>query len=389
MRKLLPMLTIVLAGSLSLDSEKVFASDSEFKQLQVQFQELQEQNRLLTIRVAELDERTVNKSAIAVPATETKQENTLSSMSDHLVFSGAIEVEAAWSEDFEGSSESTLDLATAELAIEAKLTDWATADMAIEWDGDDDKLTVDEAFITLGGTDSFPVFVQAGRYVTPFGIFDGNTISDPLTKEAFEAKEDAVMVGSEIGPVSISAYLYNGETNEGGGDDNIEHFGAAVGYQLERESFSIELHLGYTNSLGDSDTLEENYDTEADYIGGVSSQIGIRFAGAVFIAEYISALEEYESLDGSVVAKPYAYQLEAGYNLQLSNYPILVTVAYSGSADLGGLLPENRILASLGIELLEGLRFTLEYGHDIDYGTEEGGTGQESNTVIGQLAYEF
>lgn len=261
-----------------------------------------------------------------------------------------------------------MELATVEFAIEAILNDWSSGVMTIEWDGDDDKLTVDEAFITLGGTDTFKPFLQAGRFVVPFGLYDGNTISDPLTKEAFETKEDSIRVGTALGPFTVGGYFFNGDTNEGGGDSHIEQFGIEVGYGLENESVDVEINLGYLSSVVDSDTLAEQFDTEGDYVSGIGAQLGLRAAGS---------------------SKPSALHLELGYNIPMDNFPTLITLAYSATRDLAGVLPESRVALATGIELSGGLGVNAEYTHDIDYSLEDGGTGENSDTIIAQLVYEF
>jgi len=101
--------------------------------------------------------------------------------------------------------------------------------------------------------------------------------------------------------------------------------------------------------------LQEEYDLEADYVGGVAIGGSLRVADAVFIGRYITAVEDYESTDEStgeaVEAQPSAYQVEAGYNF--------------------------------------GLGINLEYTHDTDYDEGDGGTGAEADVVIAQLYYEF
>lgn len=371
-------------------SSEVFASGSEMEQIKQQIKQLTYENQQLVKRIAELDQQMRRTAVVGeVESEEAKDEGLLSYINDHVNFSGAIEVEAGWSEDFEGVSESSVDLATAEFAFEAEIAAWALGTIAIEWDGDEDKLTVDEAFIALGGTEKFPTYVQAGRYVVPFGVYDGNTVSDPLTTEAFETKEDAVMVGSSFGPVSFDVYAYNGDTNEGGDESNVEQFGAVVGYVLETDGVEIEAHLGYSSSIVDSDTLQEELDPEADYVDGVAIQASVRAANAVLIGEYITAIDDYEPVDESVTSKPAAFQIEAGYNIDLGGFPSLVALAYSGSSDLGGILPKSRWMAVFGIELSEGLGVNLEYANDTDYDVKDGGTGEKADSVIAQLYYEF
>lgn len=330
-------------------------------------------------------------SLCLIGATQTmaaeQKEELLEKVKDHISIHGAIEVEAGWSEDFEGASESDIALATAEIGFEVKLTDWAAGTLNLEWVDEDDKIDVDEAFISLGNTEKFPVSVQAGRFVVPFGFFEGSTIADPLTMQAFETKEDAVMAGFEYEGLHAGAYVFNGDTNEGSGDDTIEHFGAHIGYALKNDAFELNTHLGYLSSVVDADALSENLDLSADYVGGLAAQASVKFAGITLIGEYITAIDDYQPADAAS-SKPRAFYTEANYSLELG-LPLLFALVYSGTDDLAGIFPETRLAAIAGVELTEGLGLKLEYSHDTDYDVADGGTGEEADSVTVQLAYEF
>lgn len=306
-------------------------------------------------------------------------------ISKYVSFGGAIEVEAGWSEDFDGVSSSSIDLATAEFAFEAQVSDWATGVMAIEWDGDEDKLSVDEAFIFIGNTDEAPVFLQAGRYVVPFGIYEGNTISDPLTKEAFETKEDAVLVGFESSGFYANGYVFNGETNEGGGDDTIEHFGGNLGYRLNNDDMAFGASVDLISSVFDSDGLTDGFpdSMESDYASGLAVHAIFGMAGFGIIGEYITALDEVDGVE------PKAWQVEGFYEMEIGGKGVIFSLGYSETDDLGGVLPESRIAAVVGVGLLEEVGLTFEYTHDEDYDVSEGGTGEGADAITVQLAYEF
>lgn len=121
---------------------------------------------------------------------------SLLSATDKVTLSGAIEVEAGYSSDFADVDTSEISLATAELGIDAAINDWTTGHALFKWD--DDELFVDEGFITLGGTDAVPVYLTAGLLYVPFGVYETNMISDPLTLEIGETQESAVQVGVDI-----------------------------------------------------------------------------------------------------------------------------------------------------------------------------------------------
>src|SRR3989454_9932689 len=104
---------------------------------------------------------------------------------------GAIEVEAGRRRDFGGVRTSDFTLATAEFDFEADIVDWAKAELSLQWiscstpcsDTAADKITVNEALITLGKPSKFPLYLKAGRGVVPFGISTGTTVAAKRSEE--------------------------------------------------------------------------------------------------------------------------------------------------------------------------------------------------------------
>lgn len=315
------------------------------------------------------------------------EDDPLQQLQEYLTLSGTIEVEAGWSEDFAGTGESQISLATADLGLEVAPLDWLTATLALTWDDEEDTVTVDEAYLLLGDTETLHLLLQAGRFYLPFGTFEANTISDPLTKEAFEIREDALMVGYSLAGFSVAGYVFNGDTNEGGGDDQIEHYGVHFGYELTDSPVTVSVDSGYISSIMDTDTLSEDADLEADYVGGVFAQAVVGVAGFSFIAEYITAIDDYEPAEAES-RKPTSFHLEGAYSVELG-LPLTFALSYSQSNDLAEIVPETRVAAAVGVELADGLSTTFEYCHDTDYEVTDGGTGEEGDSVTLQLAYEF
>lgn len=414
--------SLVAGFALLFSSPAVHAADTDIEQLQEQIKQVVEQNQQLTMKLADMEAKLqamqsnqkVETEATASEEASESDSGLLTKINQHVSLSGAIEVEMGWSEDFEGGEESDITLATAEIALETQITEWDSGLLALEWDDEEDKITIDEAFITLGNTDKFPLFVQVGRYVTPFGLYDGNTIADPLTKEAFETKEDALLVGAEVAGFQGSLFIFNGDTNEGGGNDHIGQWGINLGYGMEHNGMEVTANLGYVNSVMDADGLTgilEDLQSEADAsgafydpddsfltadnTGGIAFNAGIRVANFVFLGEYITAVEDFTTrtfLMGTrsiLDIQPSAYHLEVGYSFTIGDYPALVSAAYSGTDDLMGLLPESRLALDFGIELFEGTSLTFEYAHDEDYDVADGGTGESADSFTTQAAYEF
>ncbi len=141
-----------------------------------------------------------------------------SRINEFVIFGGTFEMLTSWAEDFQGQSKREIQLNTAQLDFEIQVNDWTLGSLIFEFvDGTDilfpttqgteesvDRITIDTAFLTIGDTQRFPAFATFGRMIVPFGISTGDpvadvlTIEDPLTVEAFESREDAILIGVEF-----------------------------------------------------------------------------------------------------------------------------------------------------------------------------------------------
>lgn len=329
-------------------------------------------------------------SLFAGESKEDEGDNIFSWFREHFTIGGTLEIEAWWGEDFDGVSDNSIDLASSEIEIEAEITEWAAGSVVFEWDDDEDKFGIDEAIVQLGPTDDFPAYFQVGRFTVPFGLYDGNTVTDPLTKEVFEIKEDAAMIGMELNDFYTSVYLFDSDASDGDDNSIFEQYGVTIGYKLKKEAYKFDCSLGYVNSVTGSDTLSEEYDMEAGYVAGLTAQMGVRVAGFVFLAEYVGAIENYHPSDEEEEStRPSSYHLEAGYNTAILRIPALFTVAYSQSSDLADIEPRRRMSTVLWLGLIDGIGLNLEYTQDRDYGLASGGSGEKADIYTIQLSYEF
>jgi hypothetical protein len=176
---------------------------------------VEEQLRGMEQRLTVLEAtRTANEDAIRTIINQSFA-NRGSNITDAVVFGGTLETLTFWQEDFDGVAESDIILDTAELDFEITVNSWTLGSLVIEYfDGQDflfptnqddeigvDRLTVRQAWIMVGDITRYPLFVQTGRDVVPFGISTGDpvtdvlTIVDPLTVEVFETTEDFILFG--------------------------------------------------------------------------------------------------------------------------------------------------------------------------------------------------
>ena len=309
---------------------------------------------------------------------------------DAVEIGGTIELEAAHESPYEGDSSTTAELATVELGIAARIHDWVGAEIVVKND-DDDKIEVDEAFLTIAPPEGAWA-LQAGGYVVPFGVYETNMISDPVTLELGETGQDAVTFAAESGAgLYGSVFAFNGDLDRGG-DETIDGFGVSLGYAMESEWSTVDANLSWINDLGESDGFEID-PAGADNVPGWAASVVLGWGDVTLIGEYLAALDGFggDGLEfGGTGAEPSAWTVEAAYGFDLGGRDATAAASYQGTGEASGLdLPERRLLVGLSVEMAEGLGLSAEWKSDEDYGEAEGGTGKSADTVTVQLAAEF
>jgi hypothetical protein len=322
---------------------------------------------------------------------------------DRLQISGLIEVEAGHGEtDFKdpaaGDEEtSDVDLATVELVMDAKIAEHVDGHVMFKYEDDD--LFVDEGFITLAGTESFPAYLIAGRQYIPFGYFDSHFVTDPVTLELGETNDGAVVAGYRFGGemVDIAVGAFNGRVKEIGEDDTISNFMGAVVVNL---SENIIFGASYTSNLAASNSFSEQVtdldgdgatENISDFVGGYSVFATVSFMDRFkVIGEYVAAVDEFEAgeiYDAADTQKrePEAWNLELGFAV---NDAWEIAVKYEGSSDgdAGGgeFLPESQYGAVINWGIFDGTNLAFEYLHG-----EFENDFQETDVFTAQLAVEF
>lgn len=310
---------------------------------------------------------------------------------------GVIEVEATHYAPYVGQSESDLALATFELGIAAQITDWLKVEASLLYEEDDTPLEVDVASVTFANPEQSPWFVTAGQIYVPFGAYETNMVSDPLTLEIGETRETALQAGFVKGDFNGSLYVFNGD-NEKDGKSQIGAWGAALGFAREWEGGEVAAGIGYLSDLGDSDTLQgvindNRGDNDTDLVPAWTVNAKGRFGQFTLIGEYLAATESFEVTAvpwRSSGARPSAWNLEVGYAFELFDKPSTFAVGYQGAREALALeLPKQRLVTALSTEIYDQTKLSFEWAHDKDYSANDGGTGKNADTLTAQLAVDF
>lgn len=311
---------------------------------------------------------------------------------------GVVEIEASHNSPYEGDSNSDIVLATFELGISSQIGDWVETGGSLLYEEDDTPLEVDIAYATIYNAEASPIFFTGGQIYVPFGAYESNMVSDPLTLEIGETRESTAQVGFVQGGFNGSVYLFNG-TNQKNGKNRIDSWGANLGFAQESEEFAWAAGIGYISDLGDSDNLQGviggnlGSNEIGKRVSAITLNAAARFGAINVIGEYLSANQFFEV--GAVPwqtggAKPMAWNLEAGYSFDLLGKAATVALGYQRTKQALALkLPKQRWIATLSLEVYDATALSFEWAHDKDYGTGDGGTGKKADTLTAQLALEF
>lgn len=410
--KLTRSLTLA-AGMMCLVAQPAQAatdSREEIELLKQQVQQLMQQNQQLHQRLSEMEKNTAvqtiagKESVTEDVALHEDEKSSGLAINEFVSLSGSIEGDFKTGEDFTGNHSSEFVLDTVELIMEARMTDWATGKIVIDYDGtsDSEDLFLDEAHITLGKTETFPFFLTGGKIYAPFGDFSTNMIQDPLTQALGEINPKGIIAGYEKNGVIANAFTYNG-MREGGDpaeeeNDSINGFGASFAYSYEQDECGFNAGIGWVSNLADAGTITDYLEEKgifavADQAPGLSLNLGARYNAFALLTEYVTALDHF-TLDelpyGVSEAEPSAWNSELAYTATIMGKETVFAVGYQKSWEASALeLPEHRYLVAASIGLFEGTTLAFEYYYDKDYSISDGGTDNNGNGFTTRLGYEF
>ena len=309
-----------------------------------------------------------------------------------LKINGAVETEFNTAEGYGGEKETEIVLATVEVAIDAKINDQVDTHILLLYEeGEGDAPVMDEGTVnfSLGNNSS----IALGKLYLPFGTFETNLVSDPLTLELGETGEVALMYNFSSAGFDSSLYVFNGDSDTDAtladGNNTDLAYGLSLGYNME-ESFMI--NLGYLSNIADSDSLQSLTDTNmTDFVAGIAFSTGFAFSSVSINLEYIAALDEFQTgdLGGDVPAgaKPSTTLVDLGIDI---GGGFSIGAGYHGSSDAAFLgLPESVTALALGYEFAEDTSLAFEYATANDYAIADGGTGESASQILFLLAAEF
>jgi hypothetical protein len=297
-------------------------------------------------------------------------------------------------------------MTTVELGIAAEVNDWVSAEILLlyedpTFEDGEDNFEVDTAIITIANEAETPAFLMAGKMFVPFGALlehfpDDPLIHAPLTLLMGEINEKALLIGAEKEGFTVSAYVFNGDVEEGGGDNVIESYGFDANYAFEDETQDLDMLVGasYISNIADSGHIEDHVGDIDSYTPGAAAYFHVGLQDFFFDAEYMTATEEFghgelnTGSTGLAAAKPEVWNLEVGYNYNWWRN-LEITLKVAGSDDCEGLgFPRERYGINFNQEIFDDTVFSVGYMYDY-YDKDDQADRNSQDLVFTQLAVEF
>lgn len=313
-----------------------------------------------------------------------KRELTGITLMDGVSVGALLEAEASFGKDA-GDDVSDVVLATFELDIDADLNEWARGHALLLWEEDDtEPVDLDEATITLGGTEGMPAYISAGKMYIPFGAFNSHFVSDPLVQELGETRESAILVGYGNSKFELQATVFNGDLDDG--DDHADN--TVVSATLTPFE-AVRVGASWISDIGESEALQEL--TEEALVGtpglnyeeasGVGAFLSLTAWKLVLDAEYVAATDDFgPQILGEEALRPAAWNTELAFH---SGERWEVAAKVEGSHDFPGF-PETQYGVAAAMAISDSTTLAIEYLHG-----EYDGESPGRNMATCQLSLEF
>ena len=323
-----------------------------------------------------VDKETIKAEIKKEITEELKAEGgILSGIQDNITISGAVEVDYQFRDHRNrnnANSDSTSDLfaSTVEIGVEARVNESTTANILVkaedigkyEDDGsgnntnnaarsdNDEKPFIDEAFVTIFNQAKCPFYAVLGKRAQPFSQLFTHTISDPITKDAYEIATTGATFGyapADFFGLDAALTFYKGEKVMG----QVEGIGSNPG----RNGSHVET------------------DDVSSYIASVSAQpIEALLVGMAFDSEpgYDSRNETLNAFAEFSMAD---FTVDAEYFTATKREKLADNQEYK----------ENAWVVGLAYQIMDPLELALRYESYDDDGSVDASTDFDHTIVFG------
>lgn len=286
--------------------------------------------------------------------------------------------------------------------LDAQVNDWTKAHITLAAvDGDEDtwggpdlarenlqSSYLDEAWITIGDLNKFPLFMTVGRMYVDFGNYEAFELTSKLTTNLSQMQGSVAKIGYEQdlannGRIYAGGYILDGDPNrESNGNvhpNRLQNGGAYAGYMMTQGMFSMDAGVSYLWNMADVNLISNT--TGGSYRDNVQAGTAHAYFDYGPFSLYlngVAALEDFHASDvawKSGGAQPWAVGAEAGYQFPVMNHDTRVFASAQFADEALALgLPEQQYILGYSINLFKLTDLELQGVYNQDYSKGDGGT---------------
>jgi hypothetical protein len=328
-----------------------------------------------------------------------------------------------------GGQTGDFDLGSAELDIAIALNEWVEGFIGISYDSappftgmvqrvSNSNFRLGKGFVNVGNLDKTPFYMTAGQIYVPFGRYSSSMISSPFPLAMARTKTRVFQLGYRQHVnhgLFAAAYGFKSDTTYG----NSANGGVNLGYDLLSDKVRGQFGVSYINNIADAEGMQNTGGGTGDFLGfgATTANENVRKTAAFDVnayvlignygltAEWVTATDDFRVEDLSYNlqgAKPQAGNFEISYSFTGASKPTSIAVGYGFTRQALALgLPKQRFSGVLNVSWWRDTVQSLEYRHDIDYGSNNTaggrgtgvsamtGTGHNSDTITAQFGLYF
>jgi len=346
--------------------------------------------------------------------------NNITTNKPIMVISGGVEGGYVAHSQYEGSTQYSTSLNTAELDIAAFLNDWAQAFMSYDYQDmpsssgtrdPQNEIYLSRGYATIGNLSKSPIYASIGQMYVPFGRYNSLMLTTTETTSLARILSTTTVLGFSQNGFSAQAFTYN--TQQGEQNSFINEGGANISYSSTDSSHPYQIGASYTTNISDSQGMQDNgsdaafqgfaindYDSPSTPAYDLYGSMGI--GDFTLIGEYISATKHFsdDALQfNDTGAKPKALQAELDYSTTINNKPTSFGIMFSQTWQALALnLPKNSYNVVANTSIWRDTVESIEYSYNTNYGDTDTSTGAgkagpsgggHSNVITAQLGVYF
>lgn len=350
---------------------------------------------------------------------------------NRLGFSGGAAFDAMWgnrSMGYQGENNRRLSLNDVYLNTTAVINDWARALVSLSYNNasttngiklgqysaaynensDTHRIDLEQAYVTLANYNEYPVFIQLGKQFTDFGRYKIHAQTRTLAQVLSESLQTSAKLGFIL-PMGLhgQVYAFDNSVRQFNTGHTRTVYGAALGYTQLNDQLGYDLGIGYMSNMTGVNDIGSQLTTYQHSVGALALHGDVNSGPFMIGARYVTALSRFNSADfsstvipvfgGGVIndttargARPWAADITAGYGYNAMGKNQNVYLGYQASGDaVAILIPKNRWMAGIDVEVFKNTNIGLELTRDKDYSTSKGGTGKTTGKVGLRAAVKF